>query len=205
MQQIGRPTLYVIDKGARTGTARDFPRSASPSVVIGILVHAEEEDLVGRLVVDEEGEGVVGNELRVEERPRRPEAEQRCGGGRLAPLLVDLDERLVQRAVERHVVPAALRRRIDEPAELAGGRVEERLQPEGLQRLSQLVRLGDLEPGQLHRQVVDRVEAGLDLGHHALQRIRGQPGGGLLWKEPKKIITKMTTSEPLLLFDLSQP
>ena len=42
---------------------------ACPSVV-GILVHAEEEDLVGRLVVDEEGERVVGDELRVEERPR---------------------------------------------------------------------------------------------------------------------------------------
>ena len=69
-----------------------------PSVV-GILIHAEEEDLVGGLVVDEEGERVVGDELRVEERPRRPEPEERRGGGRLAPLLVHFDERLVQRAV----------------------------------------------------------------------------------------------------------
>ena len=103
--------------------------------VVGILVHAEEEDLVCGLVVDEEGEGVVGDELRVEERARGAEPEEGGGGGRLAPLLVDLDERLVQRAVERHVVAAALGGGVDEPPQLARRRVEQRLQPQALKRL----------------------------------------------------------------------
>ena len=85
--------IYATDKVGAYTTC-----DTGPSVV-RILVHAEEEDLVGGLVVDEEGERVVGDELRVEERPRRPEPEERRGGGRLAPLLVHLDERLVQRAV----------------------------------------------------------------------------------------------------------
>ena len=85
--------------------------------------------------------------------------------------------------VERDVVSAALGGGVDEPPELARRRVEQRLQPQALQRLSQLVRLLDLESGQLHGEVVDGVEAGLDLGHHALQRLRGQPGGSHLRKE----------------------
>ena len=122
--------VFELDKSA----SRVFALAFRPSVV-GILVHAEEEDLVGRLVVDEEGEGVVGDELRVEERARGAEPEEGGGGRRLAPLLVHLDERLVQRAVERDVVAAALGRGVDEPPELARRRVEQRLQPQALKRL----------------------------------------------------------------------
>ena len=45
------------------------------------------------------------------------------------------------------------------------------------------MRLLYLESGQLDCEVVDGVEARLNLGHHALQRLRGQPGGRHLRKE----------------------
>ncbi len=55
-------------------------------------------------VVDEIEEGMVSPELCVEEGAGGPEAEDGGGGGRLAPLLVHLDEGPVDGAVQSHLV-----------------------------------------------------------------------------------------------------
>ena len=72
------------------------------------MVDSEEEDVVGLVVVDEEEEGMVGDEVRVEQRSGRPEAEEGGGGRGLAALLVDVDERLVDGARERHLNGVAM-------------------------------------------------------------------------------------------------
>ena len=56
-----------------------------------MLVDAEEEDGVGLLVVDEEKEGMVRLELRVEQRPSRAEPEQSSGGCGFTSFFVDFN------------------------------------------------------------------------------------------------------------------
>ena len=65
-----------------------------------MLVDTEEEDGVCLFVVDEEKEGMVRLELRVEQRPGRAEPEQSRGGGGFTSFFVDFNEGFVLGGVQ---------------------------------------------------------------------------------------------------------
>jgi len=116
---------------------------------------------------------VVGNEVRVEKGPGRPEPEESRGGGGLAALLVDVDEGLVDGAGKRNLNRITFFR-VQKVTEVTPGRVKEALESQLSERVRQLERLLDLELRQLDVEVVNLVEARAHLGHDAAKCCRIQ-------------------------------
>lgn len=68
------------------------------------MVHTKEQDHISLLVINEEQEGVVGNEICMEKRSGRAETKKSSCSSSFATFLIDLNEGLVDGGVQTQLV-----------------------------------------------------------------------------------------------------